>query len=58
MGDEISESNQTLSINDVKVKVERNSEVPADNSQDRMRKPPIPIPRQNKNLPHAQAEIG
>ena len=58
LGDEISKPSQTLSINDVKVNIETNSEVPADNSQARMRKPPITIPCQNKDLPHSQADIG
>ena len=33
LGDEISKPSQTLSINDLKVKIETNFEVPADNSQ-------------------------
>ena len=33
LGNEIAEPSQTLNIDDVKVKVEPNSEVPVDNSQ-------------------------
>ena len=53
LGDEISEPSQTLSVSDVKVKVGKNYEVPADNSQEQMGKPPIPIPCQNKNPHHS-----
>ena len=53
LGDEMSQLGQTLSFGDVKVKVETNSEVPANNSQFRMRKPLIPITCQNKDLPHS-----
>ena len=58
MGDEVSEPSQTLGIIDVKVKIETNSEVHVDNSQNRVRKSVATIPCQNKNLLHSQADIG
>ena len=58
LGDEMPQPGQTLSFGDVKVKVETNYEVPADNSQVQMRKLLNPIPYQNKNPPHSQADIG
>ena len=57
LDDEVSEPSRTLSISDVKVKLEKNPEVPIDNSQTRVRKLEITIPCQNKNLPHSQANI-
>ena len=43
LGDEMFQPNQTLSFDDVKVEVETNAETPANNSQDRLRKTPIPV---------------
>ena len=57
LGDEVSEPSQTLSISDVKVNIETNSEVPADNSQAQMRKPPIIVSCQNKDLSCSQDDI-
>ena len=58
LGDEVSEPSQTLSISDVKVKIETNSEVHVDNSQNQVSKPTTTIPCQNKNLLHLQVDIG
>ena len=53
LGDEMFQPGQTLSFDDVKVKVETNVEIPANNSRDQVRKTPIPITYRNKNPPHS-----
>ena len=57
MGDEMFQPDQTLSFDDVKVEVETSAEIPTNNSQDRVRKPQIPINCQKRNPPHPQVEI-
>ena len=57
MGDEMFQPDQILSFDDVKVELETSDEVPANDSRDRVRKPPIPITYQNKNPPHSQVDI-
>ena len=49
LDDEMFQPGQTLSFDDVKVKVETNAEILATNSRYQMRKPPIPITYQKKS---------
>ena len=57
LGDEGFQHDQTLSLDDVKVEVENSVETPANNSQSRVKKPPIPITCQNKNSSHSQVDM-
>ena len=56
-GDEMFQHDQTLSLDDVKVEVENSVETPSNNSQSRVKKPPIPITYQNKNPSRSQVDM-